>query len=216
MLEGTWGKESSLTLLVGMWIHIVTMENITAVSQRTKNRVAIWLINPTRGHISGESHNLERYRHLYVHSSTSYNSQVTWKQPKRPSTDEWIKTMWFIYIFHIYNGILLSHKKNQNNAICSNMDGHRDYHTKGSQKDKYHMMSLILESKVWHKWTYLWNGNRLTDIEKRPVVAKEEGMVEGRIGNLSLADVNIVYRMNKQQGPTIRRREIYSISCDKP
>ena len=51
-------------------------------------------------------------------------------------------------VVHIYNGILLSHKKNQNNAICSNMDGHRDYHTKGSQKDKYHMMSLILESKV--------------------------------------------------------------------
>ena len=24
---------------------------------------------------------------------------------------------------HIYNGILLSHKKEQNNAICSNMDG---------------------------------------------------------------------------------------------
>ena len=31
----------------------------------------------------------------------------TWKQPKCPSTDEWIKKMWHI----IYNGILLSHKK---------------------------------------------------------------------------------------------------------
>ena len=30
----------------------------------------------------------------------------TWKQPKCPSADEWIKKMW-----HIYNGILLSHKK---------------------------------------------------------------------------------------------------------
>ena len=30
----------------------------------------------------------------------------TWKQPKCPSTDEWIKKM-----LHIYNGILLSHKK---------------------------------------------------------------------------------------------------------
>ena len=46
---------------------------------------------------------------------------------------------------HIYNGILLSHKKEQNDAICSNMDGPRDYHTKWSQKekDKYHMVSLI-------------------------------------------------------------------------
>ena len=34
----------------------------------------------------------------------------TWKQPKCPLTDEWIKKMWHIY----YNGILLSHKKKQN------------------------------------------------------------------------------------------------------
>ena len=33
------------------------------------------------------------------------------------------------YMVHIYNGILLSHKKEQNNAICSNKDGPRDCHT---------------------------------------------------------------------------------------
>jgi len=33
----------------------------------------------------------------------------TWKQAKRPSTDEWIKKTWYIY-----SGILLSHKKEQN------------------------------------------------------------------------------------------------------
>ena len=32
----------------------------------------------------------------------------TWKQPRCPSTDEWIKKLWYIYI---YNGILPSHKK---------------------------------------------------------------------------------------------------------
>ena len=35
----------------------------------------------------------------------------------------------YIYIYiYIYNGILLSHKKKLNNAICSNMDGPRDDH----------------------------------------------------------------------------------------
>ena len=29
---------------------------------------------------------------------------------------------------YIQNEILLGHKKEQNNAICSNMDGTRDYH----------------------------------------------------------------------------------------
>ena len=30
----------------------------------------------------------------------------------------------------IYNGILLGHKEEQNDAICSNMDATRDYNTK--------------------------------------------------------------------------------------
>ena len=33
-------------------------------------------------------------------------------------------------VVHKYNGVLLDHKKEQNNAICSNMDGPTDYHTK--------------------------------------------------------------------------------------
>ena len=51
----------------------------------------------------------------------------TWKQPKCPSKDAWIKKMWYIYI---YNGILLSHKKEQNNAFSANMVATRDSHTK--------------------------------------------------------------------------------------
>ena len=43
---------------------------------------------------------------------------------------------------HIDNGILLSHKKEQNNAISSNMDGPRDYHTKWSKSDR--------ERQIWH------------------------------------------------------------------
>ena len=48
----------------------------------------------------------------------------TWKQSKCP-IDEWIKKIWYIDIH--WN---ISHKKEGNNAICSNMDGPRDYHTK--------------------------------------------------------------------------------------
>ena len=47
-------------------------------------------------------------------------------------------------VVRTYNGILLSHKKEQNNAICSDMDGPRVCHTEWSKsgKDKY-MISLI-------------------------------------------------------------------------
>ena len=48
-------------------------------------------------------------------------------------------------VVQIYNGILLSHKKERNNAICSDMDGPRDCHTEWSKSkiDKYHVISLI-------------------------------------------------------------------------
>ena len=50
----------------------------------------------------------------------------TWKQPKCPSTDECIKKMLYIDAVKYYSAI----KKNEINAICSNMDRPRDYHTK--------------------------------------------------------------------------------------
>ena len=36
---------------------------------------------------------------------------------------------------HIYNGILLSHKKEWNNAICNDMDGPRDCHSDWNKSD---------------------------------------------------------------------------------
>ena len=35
-------------------------------------------------------------------------------------------------VVHVYNGLLLSHKKQQTNAVCSSVDGPRDDHTKWS------------------------------------------------------------------------------------
>ena len=49
----------------------------------------------------------------------------TWKQPKYPLMDEWLKKMWQVTQWNITQPL-----KRQTNAICSNMYGSRDSHTK--------------------------------------------------------------------------------------
>ena len=50
-----------------------------------------------------------------------------WKQPKCPLTEEWIKQMWYVYTMEYYSAVK---RMKFSNAICSNMDGPRNYHTK--------------------------------------------------------------------------------------
>ena len=46
-------------------------------------------------HISREKHNCKRYTHPNVYCSTFMIAR-TWKQPKCPLAEEWIKKMWYI------------------------------------------------------------------------------------------------------------------------
>ena len=50
-------------------------------------------------------------------------------------------------VVYTHNEILLNYKKGQNWVICTDMDGHREYHTERSmsEKDKYHMKSFTCE-----------------------------------------------------------------------
>ena len=57
--------------------------------------------------------------------ATLFKIAKTWKQPKCPSTEDWIKNN----VVHIHNRILLSHKKEWNNDVCSNIDETSDCHT---------------------------------------------------------------------------------------
>ena len=49
------------------------------------------------GHIPGENHNTKRYMHLPMFIGALFTIARTWTQPKCPSTEEWIKKMWYIY-----------------------------------------------------------------------------------------------------------------------
>ena len=66
----------------------------------------------------------------------------TWKQPKCPSTDEWIKKMWYIYTMDYYSGI----KKNEIllfTAMWMDLEGIMLSEISQTEKDKCCMISLI-------------------------------------------------------------------------
>ena len=58
-------------------------------------------------------------------------------------------------VVHIYKGILLSRKKEQNWLICRDVDGSRDCHTEWSKSEREKQVSYIN--------TYMWNLENDTD-----------------------------------------------------
>ena len=98
MLERVWRKVNLPTPLMGMYTGTASVNKSTEVSLKTKNRATTWSSNPTAGHISRENHNSNRYMHPNVQGSAAlFTTARTWKQPKCPSMEEWIKKMWHIY-----------------------------------------------------------------------------------------------------------------------
>ena len=74
-------------------------------------------------HLSGQNSNLKRYVYP-VFTAALFTGVTTWAQLKCPSTDEGMRTVWYLD-----NEQVLGHEE-QNNAIGSRMDGPRDLHPK--------------------------------------------------------------------------------------
>ena len=68
----------------------------------------------------------------------------TWKQPRCPSTDEWIKKMWHIYTMEYYSAI----KRNEIElSVVRWMDLKSVIQSEVSQKEK----------QIPYTTTYIWN-----------------------------------------------------------
>ena len=61
----------------------------------------------------------------------------TWKQPRCPLTDEWIKKLWYIYTMEYYSSI----KRNAFESVL--MRWMNLEQSELSQKDKYHILTHI-------------------------------------------------------------------------
>ena len=69
------------------------------MSQKVKNRTTIWSSNSTPGYLSKENKkiNSKRYMHPYMFTAAWSTLAKVSKQPKCPSTHEWIKKIWYTY-----------------------------------------------------------------------------------------------------------------------
>ena len=87
-------------------------------------------------------------------------------------------------VVHIYNGILFSHKKEWNSAICRDVDRPKDCHTDWSKSEREKQISYNItymwNLEKWYRWTYLQSTNRHTDIENKLMNTKE-----GRRGGMN-------------------------------
>ena len=130
----------------------VILENNLSVSLKTKHTLTVKTRNPTPGCLTKRSRNSYSQKNLNanicsgliqccqtnpislklaneetnpVFTAALFTIVKTWKHPKCPSTDEWIKKMRYKYTMEYYLAI----KKTKNNAVCSDMNRPRDYHT---------------------------------------------------------------------------------------
>ena len=66
----------------------------------------------------------------------------TWKQPKCPSTNEWIKRMWHIYTMEYYSAI----KRNEIELLVVrwiDLESFIQSEVSQKKKNKYHMLTYI-------------------------------------------------------------------------
>ena len=139
-----WGcgeKGTLATQQVGMEIDAISVENTMEVSQKTKNQTTIWPNSSLPRYISEKkkNSNLIIHMHANVHCSILHNSQDM--EASSMSINRWMDKE---DVVHIYNGILFSHKKEWNAAICSNIDGPGGHCAQWnkSDKDKYYRIWL--------------------------------------------------------------------------
>ena len=74
--------------------------------------------------------------------ATLFTKAKTWKQPKCPSIDEWIKKIWYLYTIEYYSTI----KKNKIMpfaAMWMELETLLRSEVSQKEKDKYHMISHI-------------------------------------------------------------------------
>ena len=104
MLERVWRKGNPLTLLVGMQTSTTTMENNVGFLKKLEIELPYDPAIPLLG-IHTEETRIERDTCTPVFITALFIIARTWKQPRCPSADKWIRKLWYIYTMEYYSAI---------------------------------------------------------------------------------------------------------------
>ena len=104
MLERVWRKGNPLTLLVGMQTSTATMENMWRFLKKLEIELLYDPAIPLLG-IHTEETRIERDACTPMFIAALFTIARTWKQPRCPSADEWIRNLWYIYTMEYYSAI---------------------------------------------------------------------------------------------------------------
>ena len=96
MLERMWRKGNALTLLIGMETGTATLENSVEMLLKTGIELPYAPAIPLLG-IHTEETRIERDTCSPMFIAALFTVARTWKQPRCPSADAWIRKLWDIY-----------------------------------------------------------------------------------------------------------------------
>ena len=102
MLERVWRKGNPLTLLVGMQTSTATMETVWRFLKKLEIELPYDLAIPLLG-IHTEETRVERHMCTPVFIAALFTVARTWRQPRCPLADKWIRKLWYIYTMEYYS-----------------------------------------------------------------------------------------------------------------
>ena len=104
MLERVWRKGNPPTLLVGMQTSTATLENSVEILKKLELELLYDPAIPLLG-IHTKETRIERDTCTPMFIAALFIIARTWKQPRCPAADEWIRKLWYIYTMEYYSAI---------------------------------------------------------------------------------------------------------------
>ena len=147
-------------------------------------------------------------------TATLFTIARTWKQPRYPSTDEWIKKLWYLYTLEYYSAI----KRNTSESVLMRWTK-LEHITQSKVKSEREIQisytdTYIWNLKWWHWWIYFQGSKEETENRPMGTVGGEEGEGE-KYGESNIEIYNTIYKIGSQREFAVWLTELKQELCDR-